>query len=44
MASTQLNKSVQKNAGSDAITKMTFSAWVKRSALGEATIFAAHQL
>ena len=44
MATTQLNKSVQKNAGNDAITKMTFSAWIKRSALGEGMIFAAHQL
>ena len=44
MANTQLNKSVQKNANNDAITKMTFSAWIKRSALGEQIIFAAHQL
>ena len=44
MASTQLNKSVQKNAGNDNITKMTFSAWIKRTALGEGTIIAAHQL
>jgi hypothetical protein len=44
MASTQLTKSVQKNAGNDNITKMTYSVWIKRSALGEADIFAAHQL
>tara|TARA_Y100000114_G_C11736598_1_gene316524 strand:- start:84 stop:1412 length:1329 start_codon:yes stop_codon:yes gene_type:complete len=44
MANTQLTKSVQKNAGNDAITKMTYSVWIKRSALGEADIFAAHQL
>jgi hypothetical protein len=44
MASTQLNKAVQKNTGNDNITKMTFSAWIKRSALGEGIIFAAHQL
>ena len=44
MANTQLNKSVQKNAGNDNITKMTFSAWIKRNALGEGIIFAAHQL
>ena len=41
---TDLTKAVQKNAGNDAITKMTFSAWIKRSKLGEATIFTAHQL
>jgi len=43
MATTQLNKAVQR-VGSDAVTKMTFSAWIKRSALGEGIIFAAHQL
>ena len=41
---TKLTKAVEKNAGNDAITKMTFSAWIKRSKLGEAEIFAAHQL
>jgi len=43
MASTSLTKSVQK-VGSDAITKMTFSAWIKRSKLGEGQIFNAYQL
>jgi hypothetical protein len=41
---TKLTKAVEKNAGNDAITKMTFSAWIKRSKLGEAEIFSAHQL
>ena len=43
MASTQLTKAVQR-VGSDSITKMTYSVWIKRSALGEGEIFAAHQL
>ena len=43
MASTQLTKAVQR-VGSDAVTKMTYSVWIKRSALGEAEIFSAHQL
>jgi len=43
MASTSLTKTVQK-VGSDAITKMTFSAWIKRSKLGEGQIFNAYQL
>ena len=43
MASTQLNKAVQR-VGSDAVTKMTYSVWIKRSGLGEAEIFSAHQL
>jgi len=44
MPNTQINKSVQKNAGTENITKMTFSAWIKRSELGEGIIIAAHQL
>ncbi len=43
MASTSLTKAVQR-VGSDAITKMTFSAWIKRSKLGEGQIFNAYQL
>jgi hypothetical protein len=41
---TKLTKAVEKNANNDAIKKMTFSAWIKRSKLGEAEIFSAHQL
>ena len=44
MASTSLTKAVQKNSGNDNITKMTFSAWIKRSRLGEGQIFNAYQL
>ena len=43
MASTSLTKAVQKNANTDAINKMTFSAWIKRSKLGEGQIFNAYQ-
>jgi hypothetical protein len=44
MASTKLTKSVQKNANTDAINKMTYSFWLKRSSLGQQIIFEAYQL